>query len=68
MSKRAPRLKKKEILSAINTYCEKNNNDLVLGYLMKVAELFYKMHDSEDYASLTDLDWDRGLAPYTVQR
>lgn len=62
MSKRTPALSKKEIISSINAYCEKNNNDLVLDYLMKVAELFYKMYDSEDYASLTDLDWDKGLA------
>jgi phage anti-repressor protein len=62
MSKRAPKLKRKEILSTINTYCEKNNNDFVLVYLMKAAELFYKMYDNEDYASLTDLDWDKALA------
>ena len=62
MSKRAPKLKRKEILRTINTYCEKNNNDFVLVYLMKAAELFYKMYDNEDYASLTDLDWDKALA------
>ena len=62
MSKKTPELKRKEILNVINTYCEKNDNDYVLGHLMKAAEIFYKMYDSEDYASLTDLDWDRGSA------
>lgn len=62
MSKRAPKLKRKEILNAINTYCEKNNNDYVLGYLMQAAELFCKMYSDKEYANLTDLDWDRGSA------
>ena len=62
MSKKAPNLERKEILSAINTYCEKNGNDYVLGYLMQAAELLYKMYDEKEYVSLTDIDWDRGSA------
>ena len=59
MSKRTPTLNKKEIISSINAYCEKNTNKIMLGELMKVAEYFYKVYDRKEYATLKDIDYNK---------
>jgi hypothetical protein len=59
MSKKAPTLNKKEIISSINAYCEKNTNKIILRELMKVAEYFYKVYDGKEYATLKEIDYDK---------
>lgn len=59
MSKKAPTLNKKEIISSINAYCEKNTNKIILRELMKVAEYFYKVYDGKEYATLREIDYDK---------
>ena len=59
MSKKARTLNKKEIISSINAYCEKNTNKIILRELMKVAEYFYKVYDGKEYATLREIDYDK---------
>ena len=59
MSKKAPTLNKKEIISSINACCEKNTNKIILRELMKVAEYFYKVYDGKEYATLKEIDYDK---------
>lgn len=59
MSKKVPTLNKKEIISSINAYCEKNTNKIILRELMKVAEYFYKVYDGKEYATLREIDYDK---------
>lgn len=68
MSKRTPALSKKEIVSSINTYCEKNRNKIMLKELMKVAEYFYKIYDGKEYATLKDIDYSKIFSILAISR
>lgn len=68
MSKRTPALSKKEIISSINAYCEKNRNKSMLEKLMKVAEYFYKVHDVKEYATLKDIDYSKTFSILAILR
>ena len=67
-SQKNPGLSKKEIISSINAYCEKNRNKSMLEELMKVAEYFYKVHDVKEYATLKDIDYDKIFSILTILR
>ena len=68
MSKRTPALTKKEIISSINVYCEKNRNKIMLKELMKVAEYFYKIYDGKEYATLEDIDYSKIFSILAILR
>lgn len=55
------RLNRKEMISTINTYCEKTGNKETLKCLMKVSELFYKMQSDQDEEVPEDIDIDLAL-------